>query len=164
MTQRRALKLTRCCANVSWQHRAVNMAPRGRVVHQSGSLQIVLRAATGADMKELARDAGSFSCLRLAKRGVRGVRAIRQLGTVAAVELDAAPGYLSGVGRELAAFAIANDVLLRPLGNVAYCLPPYCTTNDELARVYEVLKRFLDGERAAPSDYAWSTSGGPIDD
>ncbi len=100
----------------------------------------------------------------LSLRGARGVRAVRQLGTVAAVELDAAPGYLSGVGRELAAFAIANDVLLRPLGNVAYCLPPYCTTNDELARVYEVLKRFLDGERAAPTAGAWSTSGGPVDD
>jgi len=97
-------------------------------------------------------------------RGMRGVRAVRQLGTVAAVELDAAPGYLSGIGRELSAFAIANDVLLRPLGNVAYCLPPYCTTNDELARVYDVLKRFLDGERASPSDNTWSSTGGPVDD
>jgi adenosylmethionine-8-amino-7-oxononanoate aminotransferase len=94
-----------------------------------------------------------------ALRGAPGVRAQRQLGTVAAVELDAPPGYLSDIGRELAAFAIEQGVLIRPLGNVAYCLPPYCTTDDELDRVYAVLYRFLSGERAAPLG-----SGGPIDD
>jgi adenosylmethionine-8-amino-7-oxononanoate aminotransferase len=83
-----------------------------------------------------------------ALRGVRGVRATRQIGTVAAVELDAAPGYLSGIGRELAAYAMSQGVLLRPLGNVAYCLPPYCTSDAELATVYETLQRFLDGARA----------------
>ena len=92
-------------------------------------------------------------------RGVPGVRAVRQLGTVAAVELEAPSGYLSDIGRELAAFAIAQGVLIRPLGNVAYCLPPYCTSDDELDRVYTVLHRFLSGERAAPIG-----SGGPIDD
>ncbi len=94
-----------------------------------------------------------------AMRGTRGVRAVRQIGTIAAVELDAAPGYLSDIGRELAAFAIGEGVLLRPLGNVAYCLPPYCTTDDELAQVYDVLLRFLDGERAAAP-----ATGGPVDD
>lgn len=81
-------------------------------------------------------------------RSVRGVRAVRQLGTVAAVELDAPAGYLSQIGRDLSSFALANGVLLRPLGQVAYCLPPYCTTDDELARVYEIMHRFLDGERS----------------
>jgi adenosylmethionine-8-amino-7-oxononanoate aminotransferase len=91
--------------------------------------------------------------------GTSGVKAVRQLGTVAAVELDAAPGYLSDIGRELAAFSLEQGVLIRPLGNVAYCLPPYCTTDDELQQVYTVLQRFLSGERAAPL-----TAGGPIDD
>ena len=92
-------------------------------------------------------------------RGTRGVRAVRQLGTVAAIELESAPGYLSAIGRELSAFAIGQGVLLRPLGNVAYCLPPYCTTDDELDRVYSVLQRFLEGERALTPG-----SGGPVDD
>lgn len=94
-----------------------------------------------------------------ALRGAPGVRATRQIGTVAAVELDAPAGYLSGIGRELAHFALQEDVLLRPLGNVAYCLPPYCITNDELSRVYGVIERFLDGERASPT-----AAGGPVDD
>jgi adenosylmethionine-8-amino-7-oxononanoate aminotransferase len=91
--------------------------------------------------------------------GTPGVRAVRQLGTVAAVELDAPAGYLSDIGRELAAFSLQEGVLIRPLGNVAYCLPPYCTRDDELARVYAVLQRFLSGERAAPL-----STGGPVDD
>ena len=81
-------------------------------------------------------------------RGVRGVRSVRQLGTVAAIELHSPSGYAGDIGRDLAAFALANGVLLQPLGTVAYCLPPYCTTDDELASVYDVMRRFLDGERA----------------
>ena len=94
-----------------------------------------------------------------ALRNVPGVKAVRQLGTVAAVELEAPSGYLSDIGRELAAFSLQQGVLIRPLGNVAYCLPPYCTRDDELDRVYTVLQRFLDGERAAPL-----STGGPVDD
>ncbi len=97
-----------------------------------------------------------------ALRGARGVRAVRQIGTVAAVELDAPAGYLSDIGRELAAYAIGEGVLLRPLGNVAYCLPPYCTTDDELSRVYGTIERFLDGARASHSNARGP--GGPIDD
>ncbi|MEP6833340.1 MAG: adenosylmethionine--8-amino-7-oxononanoate transaminase [Gemmatimonas sp.] len=77
-----------------------------------------------------------------------GVKNTRQIGTVAVIELNAAAGYLSEIGRELAAFALEQGVLLRPLGNVAYCLPPYCITDRELDRVYVVIRNFLDGARA----------------
>jgi adenosylmethionine-8-amino-7-oxononanoate aminotransferase len=85
---------------------------------------------------------------RASYAGHPGVRSTRQLGTVAAIELEGTAGYLSDVGRALSAFALQEGVLLRPLGNVAYVLPPYCTTGDELARVHAVLQRFLEGERA----------------
>ena len=94
-----------------------------------------------------------------ALRGLKGVRAVRQIGTIAAVELDAPAGYLSDIGRELAAYALQEGVLLRPLGNVAYCLPPYCITDSELDLVYGVMHRFLGGARA----HAIGT-GGPVDD
>lgn len=106
-----------------------------------------------------ARIAGTHTRQLDALREARGVKAVRQIGTVAAVELDAPAGYLSDIGRELAAFSLQQGVLLRPLGNVAYCLPPYCTSDDELGRVYDVLQRFLSGERAAPI-----STGGPVDD
>ena len=99
-----------------------------------------------------------------ALRGARGVRTVRQIGTVAAVELEAPAGYLSDIGRELGAFALEQGVLLRPLGRVAYCLPPYCTSDDDLTRVYDVIERFLDGERASTPDGQLPGPGGPIDD
>jgi adenosylmethionine-8-amino-7-oxononanoate aminotransferase len=80
--------------------------------------------------------------------GHKAVRAVRQLGTVAAVELAGTAGYLSDVGRAMSAFALQEGVLLRPLGNVVYVLPPYCITLPELARAHDVIARFLDGERA----------------
>jgi adenosylmethionine---8-amino-7-oxononanoate aminotransferase len=94
-----------------------------------------------------------------ALRGVTGVRAVRQIGTIAAIELDAPAGYLSDIGRELAAYSLQEGVLLRPLGNVAYCLPPYCITDRELDLVYGVVHRFLGGARAEAIG-----TGGPVDD
>jgi adenosylmethionine-8-amino-7-oxononanoate aminotransferase len=88
--------------------------------------------------------AGHLSALS----GHPAVRAVRQIGTVAAVELAGIPGYLSDVGRELSSFALQEGVLLRPLGSVAYILPPYCLSASELAQVYDVIARFLEGERA----------------
>jgi adenosylmethionine---8-amino-7-oxononanoate aminotransferase len=67
----------------------------------------------------------------------------RVLGTVAAFGLEAGTGYLSPIGRQLADYALARDVLIRPLGNVVYILPPYCSTADDLHHVYSVLEQFL---------------------
>ncbi|HEX6037950.1 adenosylmethionine--8-amino-7-oxononanoate transaminase [Longimicrobium sp.] len=68
----------------------------------------------------------------------------RLLGTIAAFDLEAGEGYLAPVGRELAAFARGEGVLLRPLGNVVYLIPPYCVTPDEIGGVYGVIERFLE--------------------
>jgi adenosylmethionine-8-amino-7-oxononanoate aminotransferase len=70
----------------------------------------------------------------------------RILGTVAAFDVDGGAGYLDPVGGALAAFALREGVLLRPLGNVVYVLPPFCTTPGEIADVYRVIARFLEGE------------------
>jgi adenosylmethionine-8-amino-7-oxononanoate aminotransferase len=59
------------------------------------------------------------------------------------IEGDGA-GYLNPVGIELASFALERGVLLRPLGNVVYLLPPYCSTRDDLARAYDVVRQFLE--------------------
>lgn len=71
------------------------------------------------------------------------VRNPRVLGTVAAFELEGG-GYLDPVGRELAAFARGSGVLLRPLGNTVYLMPPYCATPAEVQTVYDVIGRFLE--------------------
>jgi adenosylmethionine---8-amino-7-oxononanoate aminotransferase len=76
--------------------------------------------------------------------GHPAVRAPRLLGTVAAFDLEEGGGYLAPVGADLAAFARAEGVLLRPLGSVVYVLPPYCTTADEIAGVWATIHRYLE--------------------
>ncbi len=69
----------------------------------------------------------------------------RVLGTVAAFDLAGAEvtGYLSDAAAGLAAFALERGVLLRPLGDVIYVLPPYAITDAELGQVYDVIEAFL---------------------
>jgi adenosylmethionine-8-amino-7-oxononanoate aminotransferase len=64
----------------------------------------------------------------------------RQLGTVAALELRADDaGYLSAMRPKLYNFFLERGVLLRPLGNVVYVLPPYVISADELHRVHDTI-------------------------
>ncbi len=68
------------------------------------------------------------------------VNNLRQLGTVVAMEFEAQEGaYLSTLGPRLMAFFREQDVLLRPLGNTVYVMPPYCISDNDLARVYAVI-------------------------
>ena len=69
----------------------------------------------------------------------------RRLGTIAALDIvveDA--GYLSNLAPRLIAFYRDRGVLLRPLGNTLYVMPPYCTTPDELAQVWGAIGASLD--------------------
>lgn len=64
----------------------------------------------------------------------------RQVGTMGAIELIAGDaGYLSALRPKLYGFFLERGVLLRPLGNVVYVLPPYVIEPDELHRVYDVI-------------------------
>ncbi len=68
------------------------------------------------------------------------VNNLRQLGTIVAMEFqDRTGAYLSDLGPKLLAFFRDRDVLLRPLGNTVYVMPPYCICDDDLARVYAVI-------------------------
>ncbi|HWS63777.1 MAG TPA: adenosylmethionine--8-amino-7-oxononanoate transaminase [Steroidobacteraceae bacterium] len=59
-------------------------------------------------------------------KGHPAVGDVRSIGTIAAIELHAAdPGYASELRPKLYKFFIDAGVLLRPLGNVVYILPPY---------------------------------------
>ena len=65
---------------------------------------------------------------------------VRQTGTITAMDLPAnTSGYLSEIGPRLRAAFHASNILLRPLGNTIYVLPPYCVTDDDLALVYDAI-------------------------
>jgi adenosylmethionine---8-amino-7-oxononanoate aminotransferase len=83
---------------------------------------------------------------RLAQlRALHQVGDVRQIGTMAAVEFIADDaGYLSALRPKLYGFFLDHGVLLRPLGNVVYVLPPYVIEPDELHRVHDVIVEAIE--------------------
>lgn len=84
-------------------------------------------------------DLGARQAARLAR--LSGVRNARTLGTIAAVDLGAeGADYLSALGPRLLAFFRDRDLLLRPLGNTVYVMPPYCIDDADLDAVYTAIQ------------------------
>ncbi|NWK94894.1 adenosylmethionine--8-amino-7-oxononanoate transaminase [Sphingobium lactosutens] len=64
----------------------------------------------------------------------------RQLGAIAAIDLVAPDaGYLSDLAPRLRAFFLEHGLLLRPLGNTIYLMPPYCLDANQLDAVFAAL-------------------------
>jgi adenosylmethionine-8-amino-7-oxononanoate aminotransferase len=62
---------------------------------------------------------------------------VRRTGTITALDLDVGDsGYLAGIGPKLLAFFGSKNLLLRPLGNTIYVMPPYCVTQADLDEIY----------------------------
>ncbi|MBN2751931.1 MAG: adenosylmethionine--8-amino-7-oxononanoate transaminase [Rhodospirillaceae bacterium] len=73
-----------------------------------------------------------------------GVKKPRIMGTIAAVNIETSNddhGLGATVGLQLKAFFKAENMLIRPLGNVLYLLPPYCITDEQLTRAYDSMAR-----------------------
>ena len=70
---------------------------------------------------------------------------VRQLGTITALEVEVPDaGYLAAIGPKLYAFFLERKVLLRPLGNTIYVMPPYCISDAELDQVYDAIRAAAD--------------------
>jgi adenosylmethionine-8-amino-7-oxononanoate aminotransferase len=86
---------------------------------------------------------------------------VRVIGGVGIVELvtdretNAAGGYLDEAGPRLTAEFLARGLLLRPLGNVVYVMPPYVITEDETTWAIDQVAGVL---RAWPARAAGSRS------
>ena len=69
----------------------------------------------------------------------------RQLGTIAALDVAVEDGgYLSALGPRLSESFRAANVLLRPLGNTVYVMPPYCIDAADLDTVYAAISEACD--------------------
>ncbi len=65
---------------------------------------------------------------------------VRQLGTIAALDLAVTDaGYMADVGPRLYGEFMARGLLVRPLGNTIYLMPPYCSTAGEIDAVYDAI-------------------------
>ncbi len=81
---------------------------------------------------------------KLAK--LNSVENVRTLGVILAFEIktNSNKDYYGGFRQKLYDFFIQNQLILRPVGNTIYVLPPYVITDEQLERVYEVLLRATD--------------------
>jgi adenosylmethionine-8-amino-7-oxononanoate aminotransferase len=69
----------------------------------------------------------------------------RRIGTITAMEIGAPDSaYLSGLGPRLLALFRGRNLLLRPLGNTVYVMPPYCIGEDDLDQTYEAIADAAD--------------------
>jgi adenosylmethionine---8-amino-7-oxononanoate aminotransferase len=70
---------------------------------------------------------------------------VRSIGAVGVVELRADdPGYASKLKPILYDFFLKAGILLRPLGNVIYVLPPYVISPEELHYIHDKIAESLD--------------------
>ncbi len=75
------------------------------------------------------------------------VEEVRGMGALGVVELSTQgeSGYLDERGPKLAQAFLERGILLRPLGNVLYFLPPYVITNEEAHSVFDAIEEVLAG-------------------
>jgi adenosylmethionine-8-amino-7-oxononanoate aminotransferase len=73
------------------------------------------------------------------------LRSVRTCGTIIAFELDTEEHthYLNKESEGIADFFLKKGIILRPLGNIFYLIPPYIITKDELNLIYKAIEEFL---------------------
>jgi adenosylmethionine-8-amino-7-oxononanoate aminotransferase len=104
------------------------------------SLDIVEREATPNRLDQLGRriESGLKDL-----SGRPGIRELRRCGGIVALEMEdpsGKEGYLSELGPRLRHACLGGDVLLRPLGNVLYAIPPASTTLEECDRIANAIR------------------------
>lgn len=77
-------------------------------------------------------------------KGKPGIKEVRQTGTVLAIEYDTSgkTNYFNDLRGRLYGYFLDRGILLRPLGNVIYIMPPYCITDEELDYIYTSIREF----------------------
>ena len=74
------------------------------------------------------------------------IKNIRQSGTIIAFEVCTSEhdNYLNTISSRFTPFCMKRGVFLRAMGNTIYVMPPYCTTNQQLKKIYAVILLFLE--------------------
>jgi len=109
------------------------------------SMDILLSKETGSSIDMITQSHRDF--LIKIKDHPR-LKNIRQTGTILAMEwvTSAETSYFNNLRDNLYNFFLDQGIILRPLGNILYILPPYCIKSEQLQYIYakieEALERF----------------------
>lgn len=76
---------------------------------------------------------------------------VRTCGNIIAITIKTvdANGYLSCERDRIYHYFLARGILLRPMGNVLYLIPPYCITHEQLQHIYQAIREFLESDSHA---------------
>jgi adenosylmethionine---8-amino-7-oxononanoate aminotransferase len=109
----------------------------------NASLELLLAANCQQQIAAIVARHAAFAH-QVAVTGI--VKEIRQQGTILAIEFATqdSTSYFHPLRDEIYDFCLSRGVLIRPLGNVAYLMPPYCISEAELTTVYGVLTALID--------------------
>ncbi len=105
------------------------------------SLEILEKEETQAAIQHISEKHKAFS--EKIKHN-KTVKEVRNLGTILAIELTGEAGYFSKMRNEIYQFFISKGILIRPLGNVIYLVPPYCISDVDLDYIYFTIIEFLE--------------------
>ncbi|QEC52923.1 adenosylmethionine--8-amino-7-oxononanoate transaminase [Anseongella ginsenosidimutans] len=107
------------------------------------SLDILVEPETMESIARISRQHEAFAG-KIA--GHRSVRQVRCRGTIFALEWETgdSTSYFSGLRDKLYNFFLENGIIMRPLGNIIYIMPPYCSTEEELDFVYQTIELALE--------------------
>ena len=74
------------------------------------------------------------------------IKSIRSIGTIMALEINVGEGasYFNEIRKKIYPYFLQRNILLRPLGNIIYVLPPFVISNNELEKIYNEILGFLD--------------------
>lgn len=107
------------------------------------SLDIFEEAATLENIKRIEEKHSEFAS-RIKHHPK--LKAVRQTGTIIAMEWQTGSdtSYFSTLRDKLYLYFLDAGIILRPLGNIIYILPPYCITNADLEYIYKKIEQALE--------------------
>jgi adenosylmethionine-8-amino-7-oxononanoate aminotransferase len=106
------------------------------------SLDLFLEETTAQNIERIENSHRKFA---LKIKGHPKVKTIRQTGTIFAMEWQTGTdtSYFNSLRDILYQFFLDAGIILRPLGNIIYILPPYCITDEELSYIYSKIEQAL---------------------
>lgn len=106
------------------------------------SLDILLDPKTMENIQRIGDKHKAFSKIIA---GNPKLKDIRQTGTILVMEWETggSTSYLSELRNKLYLYFLERGVILRPLGNILYILPPYVISDDDLDHIYQTIQQAL---------------------
>ncbi len=107
------------------------------------SLELLLKRSSQQNISMISQKHAAFAQEII---GHPKVSNLRHLGTIIAFDWNTGEqtSYFHDLRNKIYHFFLENGILLRPLGNVIYIMPPYCVSTEDLDYIYEKIQEALN--------------------